>query len=369
VIALALTAGGIRPDRGNGTPPASPEGAATLATSKIDAFPHVLPKPYLQRVRPLATGPYARLFDQYESLVALHDLEHRFKVMDEFGDYVQVLTLVQPEVEAFGDAAVAADLARCANDGMAELCRVHPDRFVGFAAAVALSDVDGAIEETERAVGTLGALGVQIHTNIRGVPLDEPRFEPFFAKVAELGRTVWVHPVRGAQMADYPSEQASRYGMWMAFGWPYETTVFMCRMVLSGIFQRHPDLRILTHHAGGMIPHFGERLGKALDLTQPMGLDLGGATDPGAQHALLLDQLKRFYGDTSLSGTRHAVECGLGFFGVERLLFGTDMPFDRDGGPGYVRGAVRALDAMDLADTDRALIYAGNARRVLGLPA
>jgi aminocarboxymuconate-semialdehyde decarboxylase len=117
-----------------------------------------------------------------------------------------------------------------------------------------------------------------------------------------------------------------------------------------------------------MIPHFAERLGKALDLTQPMGLDLGGVTDPAAQHTLLLDQLKRFYGDTSLSGTRHAVECGLGFFGVERLLFGTDMPFDQAGGQGYVRGAVHALDAMDLADADRRLIYEGNARRVLGLP-
>jgi predicted TIM-barrel fold metal-dependent hydrolase len=335
---------------------------------KIDAFPHVLPQPYLERVRPLASGPLARLLDQYESLAALHDRDRRFMVMDVFGEYVQVLTLVQPEVDAFGDTAVAADLARCANDSMAELCRGHPDRFAGFAAAVALSDVDGAIEETQRALAELGALGVQIHTSIRGVPLDEPRFEPFFAKVADLGRTVWVHPVRSAQMPDYPSEPASRYGMWMAFGWPYETTVFMCRMVLSGVFQRHPDLRILTHHAGGMIPHFAERLGKGLDLSQPVGLDLGGVTEPAARHAFLLDQLKRFYGDTSLSGARNAVECGLGFFGAERLLFGTDMPFDLDGGPGYVRGAVRALDSMELADADRRLIYEGNASRVLGLP-
>jgi predicted TIM-barrel fold metal-dependent hydrolase len=144
-------------------------------------------------------------------------------------------------------------------------------RLVGFAAAVALSDVDGALEEVDRAVGELGALGVQIHTNILGSPLDEPCFEPFFAKLAGLGRTVWVHPVRTPLMPDYPGEPASRYGMWMAFGWPYETTVFMCRMVLAGAFQRHPDLRILTHHAGGMIPHFAERIGKGLDFSEPMG--------------------------------------------------------------------------------------------------
>ena len=334
---------------------------------KIDAFPHILPRPYLDLARPRAQGPLARLFDQYEALTALHDLDRRFRVMDEFGDYLQVLTLVQPAVDTFGRGAVAADLARCANDSMAELCSRYPDRFVGFAAAVALSDVDGALDEVDRAVGDLGALGVQIHTNILGAPLDEPRFEPFFAKLAGLHRTVWVHPVRTPQMPDYPGESASRFGMWMAFGWPYETTVFMCRMVLAGVFQRHPDLRILTHHAGGMIPHFAERFGKGLDFSEPMGLDLDGASDPAARHALLIEQLKRFYGDTSLSGARSAIECGLGFFGPERLLFGTDMPFDLDGGPGYVRGAVRALDAMDLADAHRRMIYEGNARRMLGL--
>ncbi len=335
---------------------------------KIDAFPHILPKAYLELARPRAQGRLSRLFDQYEALVALHDLDRRFRVMDEFGDYLQVLTLVQPAVDSFGEPVVAAELAKCANDSMAELCRGHPDRFVGFAAAVALSDVDGAIDEIDRAVSQLGALGVQIHTNILGAPLDEPRFAPFFAKLASLDRTVWVHPVRTPQMPDYPGEPVSRYGMWMAFGWPYETTVFMCRMVLSGVFQRHPDLRILTHHAGGMIPHFAERIGKGLDFSEPMGLDLDGVTDPAARHALLIEQLGRFYGDTSLSGARHAIECGLGFFGASRLLFGTDMPFDLEGGPGYVRGAVRALDAMELDEDDRRLIYHGNARRVLGLP-
>lgn len=334
---------------------------------KIDAFPHILPRPYLELARPRAKGPLARLLDQYEALVALHDLDKRFQVMDEFDEYVQVLTLVQPAVDAFGEGAAAADLARCANDSMAELCRRHPDRFVGFAAAVALSDVDGALDEVDRAVVDLGALGVQIHTNILGAPLDEPRFEPFFARLASMGRTVWVHPARTPQMPDYPGEPVSRYGMWMAFGWPYETTVFMCRLVLAGVFQRHPDLRILTHHAGGMIPHFAERIGKGLDFSEPMGLDLDGVTGSAARHALLIDQLKRFHGDTSLSGARHAIECGLGFFGPHRLLFGTDMPFDLDGGPGYVRGAVRALDSMELSDGDRHLIYEGNARRLLGL--
>jgi len=336
---------------------------------KIDAFPHILPRPYLDRARSGLSGPLARVLDQFESLRALHDLEARFRVMDEFADYVQVLTLAQPPLDLLGDAARAADLARCANDCMAELCQRHPDRFVGFAASVALADVAGALEEVDRAVGQLGALGVQIHTSVRGAPLDEPRFAPFFAKLAALDRTIWVHPFRTARSADYPTEQASRYGMWMAFGWPYETTVFMCRMVLAGIFQRHPGLKVLTHHAGGMIPHFAERIGKGMDPSEPMGLDLSAAAGPAARHALLVDQLRRFHGDTALSGAVHAVDCGLGFFGPERVLFGTDMPFDMAGGPGYVRGAIAALEAMDLEASERGAIYEGNARRLLGLTA
>jgi uncharacterized protein len=89
---------------------------------RIDAFPHILPWPYLEMARPRAQGPLARLLDQYEGLTALHDLDRRFRVMDEFGECLQVLTLVQPAVDSFGKGAVAADLARCANDSMAELC-------------------------------------------------------------------------------------------------------------------------------------------------------------------------------------------------------------------------------------------------------
>src|SRR6266508_4791248 len=108
-----------------------------------------------------------------------------------------------------------------------------------------------------------------------------------------------------------------------------------------------------------MIPHFAERFGKGLDFSEPMGLDLDGAADPAARHDLLIDQLKRFYGDTSLSGARHAIECGLGFFGGDRLLFGTDMPFDLDGGPGDVRGAVRSLDSMELAGAQGGRAHVG----------
>ena len=137
----------------------------------------------------------------------------------------------------------------------------HPDRFPAFAAAVNLNDVDFSIAEMERAI-RMGARGVQTFTNITGHPLDEPRFRPFFAAMAAHDLPVWMHPARTSAMPDYTSEPRSRFEMWWCFGWPYETTVAMCRLVFDGIYDRHPKLKIVTHHlGGGMIPFFDGRIG------------------------------------------------------------------------------------------------------------
>src|SRR5690606_8128138 len=104
------------------------------------------------------------------------------------------------------DAALGAELARIANDGQARLVRERPERFASFVAAVPLADVDDAVEEARRAVRDLGAAGVQIYTNVSGVPWDDPRYLPFLEEMAELDATVWVHPSRNQMWADYPGE-------------------------------------------------------------------------------------------------------------------------------------------------------------------
>ena len=110
----------------------------------------------------------------------------------------------------------------------------------------------------------LGARGVLIFTNVAGEPLDEPKFEPIFATMAELDLPIWLHPARTAAMPDYPAEKKSRFEMWWCFGWPYETSVAMVRMVFAGLLDRYPKLKIITHHLGGMIPFFDGRVGPGL---------------------------------------------------------------------------------------------------------
>ena len=123
---------------------------------------------------------------------------------------------------------------------MAELVSRHPDRFLAAAACIPMNDVDAAIGELDRAVGQLGFRGVQIYTDCRGVPLDDPRFAPIFDRVAALDIPVLLHPVRGPDRPDYPTEDASRFDTWRAIGWLYDTVSAMARLTFSGLFDRHP---------------------------------------------------------------------------------------------------------------------------------
>ena len=176
-----------------------------------------------------------------------------------------------PPIEDIVSGPIATHLARVANDSMAQLCAKHPDRFPGFAAALNMLDMDGAVAEGQRAIKQLGARGLQIYTNVAGRPLDDPAYLPIFALAAEHDLPIWLHPARTASdMPDYTSEKVSRYEMWWCFGWPYETSVAMARLVFCGMFDRFPKLKIITHHCGGMIPYYdGARRNRARRAGRP----------------------------------------------------------------------------------------------------
>src|SRR5262249_10615280 len=190
-----------------------------------------------------------------------------------------------PPIEDLADGEVGLNLARIGNDAMAELAARHPDRFPTFVAALSMTDVDGSVAEARRAVNDLGAGGVQIFTSVAGRPLDEKAFEPIFATMAELDLPIWLHPARTASMPDYPKEQKSRFEMWWCFGWPYDTSVAMVRMVFCGLLDRYPRLKVVTHHLGGMIPYYDGRVGP--------GLEVLGARTTDEDYSKILPSLKR----------------------------------------------------------------------------
>jgi len=333
---------------------------------KIDIFNHIFPKVYFDKM--LSISPKGKdILKRMQEIPAVVDLDERFRIMDKFEGYVQVICLGAPPIEAFGPPPVSTEMAKLANDGMAELVSRHPERFPGFIASLPMNDPEGLLAETKRAIRELGAVGVQVPTNVLGQPLDKPETMPLFDLMAELDRPVWLHPSRGAEFADYKSESKSLYEIWQVLGWPYESSVAMARLVFSGLFDRHPTIKIITHHMGAMIPYFEGRVGP--------GWDQLGSRTSDEDYSLLLKKLKKrpvdyfrmFYADTALGGARDATLLGLKFFGAERTLFATDAPFDPEKGSAFIRWGIEVLESLEITPAERQAIYEGNARRLLKL--
>jgi predicted TIM-barrel fold metal-dependent hydrolase len=333
---------------------------------KIDVFCHIFPQSFFDRML-TTSGKGAYMQKRVREIPVMVNLDARFRMMDRFDDYAQVISLAAPPIEALGEPAQAVELARIGNDGMAELVMKHPDRFPGFIASLPMNDPEGAMRETERAILELGATGIQIYTNVNGKPLDDPAYVPLFQKMAEFDLPIWMHPTRSASFADYVGEKKSKYELWWVFGWPYETSIAMSRILFAGYFDRFPNLKIITHHMGAMIPYFAGRIGPGLD-------QLGSRTED--ENLILvgrklkkrpIDYYRMFYADTALFGAKEAMACGLDFFGADQTLFASDSPFDPEKGPGFIRETIRCLEEMEISSEDRKKIYEGNARRMLRL--
>jgi aminocarboxymuconate-semialdehyde decarboxylase len=335
---------------------------------KIDIFNHIYPAAYYARLMQVAPN-YKDIGKRMRNIPMLADLDERFRVMDSFAEYQQVLSLPTPPIENIASGTAAQDLSHAANDGMADLVSRYPERFPAFVASLAYDDPDAAVREAVRAVDDLGARGIQMFTNVHGVPMSDARFVPIFEALAARDLPIWVHPFRGADITDYKTETRSEYEIWWTFGWPYETSAAMARMVFAGFFDRWPALKIITHHMGAMAPYFAGRIGPGWD-------QLGARTSDQDLGALLktlkkrpLDYFKMFYGDTALFGAYDATVCGLQFFGVDHVLFASDAPFDPEKGPMYIRETIAIVDRLPISDDERERIYWRNATSLLKLSA
>lgn len=330
----------------------------------IDIFCHALPASYLRFVS--AKSKHAEeMLARAARIPAMTDPEARFRLMDRFSGYRQVLSLASPPVETLLAPAESVAAARCANDGLAKAVAAHPDRFPGFVAALPMGVPDAARAEIDRACGELGAVGVQVFTNVNGRPLDEERTFSILAHALDRNLPVWLHPARGAGHPDYIKESDSKFELWWALGWPCETSTAMLRLVFAGLFDCWPDAAIVTHHAGGIVPMLEGRL--------RLGMQRLGSRTPADRSELIRTSLRvppveavtRFHADTATFGSLAALQCGLSFFGVERMLFASDFPFGPEEGRVCLAESLNAIEALDLSDADRDRICSGNARALL----
>jgi aminocarboxymuconate-semialdehyde decarboxylase len=276
--------------------------------------------------------------------------EHRIALMEKYGIDMQVLTQTTPILQGL-TVDEAEQICKMSNDAIGLIARQYPDYFVPFS-VVSLLNVDAAISELERSVGQWGCRGVTIGTNQDNKGLDFEEFEPFWQKVCELDIPVSLHPMHWRAYPLLSEDEA----LMRLFGWPFDTTVAVMRLVLSGVMERNPTLKIITHHlGGGMLPFYSGRFNVKFEnlqkrLQKPVEASFA-----------------RIYADTAVDGTAAALPCGHAFFGTERMLFGTDYPFSPEKGELYLRENLAIVKEMDLPDEDKAKILGGNAQRLLKL--
>lgn len=340
---------------------------------KIDIFCHIMPPKYLQTLeKKIAPEVLKHLPSKF--LPALADLGLRFKIMDNYPDMVEVLTVANPPVETMLKPADAIELSRLVNDEMAELVAKYPDRFVGAVACLPMNDVDEALKEADRAIKKLGFKGVQIFTNILGKPLDSPEFMPLYQKMAELDLPIWIHPFfENIGQVAQTEKQFSGYRVFTGkedpawamdravFGLPVASARAITRLVYSRVFDLYPTIKFITHHCGAGLSFFANRIEMHyLMFGESEGFELG-LKKP------VPDYFKMFYGDSALHGNTAALMCGYAYFGSDRILFGTDMPFGSESGLWPVRKTIDSIDQMSISEGERQKIYAGNAQRLLRL--
>src|SRR5262245_15469278 len=323
-----------------------------------------MPQAYLDRLAKLAPDHVA--VTGFPRLRPLVDVDARRRPLAKFGDLRQVIRLANPPLELVASPEQSPELARVANDTLAEVCRDHPDRLPAFIASLPMNNIDACLAEIDRAITHLGARGIQVFTNVAGKPLSVPEYRPIFQKMAAHDLPVWVHPMRGPNFPDYASEKVSENEIWFSFGWPYETTACMTRLIYSGIFDELPNLKIISHHMGGMIPYFAGKI--TLGFRQ---IFFGTTEDnPVAKESGLkrppLDYFKMLYADTAL-GEVAPTKCGHDFFGTGNCLFATDAPFDAEQGYRLIANTLHAVEALEIPKAEKDAIFSGNAQPLLRL--
>jgi 2,3-dihydroxybenzoate decarboxylase len=276
----------------------------------------------------------------------------RIAQMDADGIDLALLSITSPGVQVF-DAVTATRLAQEANDVLADAVRAHPQRLAGLA-AVAPQYPDGAAAELQRAVRTLGMKGFLVNSHTMGQYLDDRKYWPLFEAAEALGTPLYLHPREPAPAMVQPFLD---YGLYFAgLGFSVETSLHAMRLIMSGVFDEFPKLRVVLGHMGEGLPFWLKRL----DNRYLLQVQIGAVTKlPRLPSEYFLDH---FVVTTSGMTSAPVLKMCIEVLGSERILFAADYPYED------ARESVRFLDAADIPSAQRDQIYRANADRVFGLP-
>jgi aminocarboxymuconate-semialdehyde decarboxylase len=327
-------------------------------TQTIDVHAHILAEDtirLMQREAPQIGPKLSDIGDRFGTLevagnIYRHfprggwDLERRLEEMAAAKVDVQVLS-VCPQTFVYGQpAAVAAAFARIQNEQLARLAKARPDRFLAIA-TLPMQAPGQAADELRHAVRVLGLRGAQIGSNIAGKNLDDPELEPVWAAAAELGAFILLHPINVAG-----ADRLASYYLTNLIGNPLDTTIAAASLVFGGVLERHPTLKICLAHGGGFVPYQAGRFVHGWHVRAEPKSKL--AKPP-------TESLKRFYFDTIVH-SKEALAFLVGNAGAERVLLGSDYPFDM----GMPEG-VSQVRSLSVPAAEQSAILGGWARALL----
>ncbi|MFC1872716.1 amidohydrolase family protein [Chloroflexota bacterium] len=256
-----------------------------------------------------------------------------------------------------GDVPAQLEYAKVLNESMGRLGEDSGGRLIATGNTPLAEYEKYGRKETERAVNSLGIKAIVISSNFRGKPIDLPEYEPFWAHMAEIGLPVYIHP-------DNPASTDGRtyegdYDLAHCFGWPFDSELMLARLVFSGLMEKYPTLKIVSHHLGGGIPFFWGRVEETYeDQKRKLGRELPKP---------LYDYFKLFYYDTAIGGNVAAIRCACEVFGTDQVIFATDAPFGPKAGEHRMAEYPKAIEALGLPEAEKQNIFANNISRVLNL--
>ncbi len=323
----------------------------------VDVHSHVFPErflaaldragaPYGAKVETRGTERIVWSSPRQRSVIGpvFWDVAERLAALDRWGITTQALSL-SPPMLYWAPADVGRELAAVFNDEVAAISRAHPDRFLAFA-TLPLQDVASAVAEAERAARA-GCRALYVGTNVNGLYLDDPSFAPLWECAVRHRLPVFTHPLNNAG-----EKRMSEWHLGNSIGNPGETALAAARLVMAGVLDRLPDLDLVLAHGAGSLAFLLGRLDHSYAVRDEVKSVL--RRPPSAY-------LRRFYADT-ITHSDGALAFLIGAAGPDRLLLGTDLPYDMaDADP------ARRLRRLALPPADTAAIESANAARLLGL--
>ena len=334
----------------------------------IDPHAHISPASWIEEVRAGRFGPGISIEpgEKWEMLVTkstvlgkervhhnplpkeTYDVALRLLHMEQMGVDKQILSVVPPMTFYSLDAGLNKDLSASLNDSLSNLAREMPDKFLCMATAP-LQDPEAAAAELGRAVAD-GHIGVEIGSNVAGVNLDAPELDPFWEKASSLDVPVFIHPVDTLGTAD----RLKDYYLRNFIGNPLDTTIAAACLIFGGVLDRFPKLKFLLSHMGGFTPWIRGRWQHGYGEREEPKVRGAGAPE---------EYIGRLYYDTIIHNPE-CLEFGVKTLGADRVLYGTDYPFDM----GNLGPAQEVPGLSGLPGADREKILTGNTKKLYKIP-